>query len=496
MEGEDVHSTPPRIERLETGIAGLDRALGGGLPKGRSVLLTGATGTGKSVLLSEFIYRGITAYGQPGVFVACEEPPEAIRKNVASFGWDYAALESGGTEQLALLDAAPFKGELEMVETGDRYYSLMPLVETIAKTVERIKAERVALDGLPSLFDRYRSERAVRQMFLMLVQRLGDLGVTTLLSSSTKGGGSTLSEHGVEEFVADGIIELQQVPGELRTVRKLTIRKMRGLHYQSGTMEFVINSHGMEVFPRIPLKVGMAPELLAGRKSSGIPRLDDIMHGGFPDGHIALVSGNTGAGKTVLGLEFVHAGLQAGEPALVLTIEESREQLLHEARSFGWDLDTPHRENRLAFIDVPFSGMRADQILYQIVNKAQEVGAKRLVMDSISALISGGATQREVRLFLEQLVSLCKSQGITALLAYAISGAFGAAAGQLLGGSSITEARLSSIVDTIILLNYVERPDRVEKLLSVLKVRGSGHDPGIFRFDITDRGIEIGERVG
>ncbi len=484
---------PPQIERLETGITGLDRTLGGGLPKGRSVLVTGATGTGKSVLLSEFIYRGITAYGQPGVFVACEEPPEAIRLNVASFGWDYAALEAGGTEQLALLDAAPFKGELQMVESGE-HYSLVPLVETIAKTVERTKAERVALDGLPSLFDRFRSERAVRQMFLMLVQRLGDLGVTTLLSSPTTGNLSTLSEHGVEEFVADGIIELQQVPGELRSLRKLSIRKMRGLQYQSGTVEFVISDRGLEVFPRIPLKAGIAPELLTGRKSTGISRLDDIMHGGFPEGHIALASGNTGAGKTVLGLQFVHAGLQAGEPALVLTIEESREQLLHEARVFGWDLDTPHRENRLAFIDVPFSGMRPDQILYQIVNKAREIGAKRLVMDSISALISAGATQREVRLFLEQLVSLCKSEGITALLMYAISGAFGAAAGQLLGGSSITEARLSSIVDTIILLNYVERPDRVEKLLSVLKVRGSKHDPGIFRFDITDRGIEIGER--
>ncbi len=492
MEGE--HDSPPGIERLETGIVGLDRVLGGGLPSGRSVLVTGDTGTGKSVLLGEFLYRGVTRFGQPGVYVACEEPPEAIRQNVAGFGWDFAALEAGGTGQLALLDAAPFKGELEMIE-ADQHYSLTPLVETITGTVERMGAKRVAIDGMASLFDRFHSERAVRQAFLALVQRLDDLGVTTLLSSPTKGGRSVLSEHGLEEFAADGIIKLTQIAGELRTARMLSIDKMRGLNYQSGRVEFVINSNGLEVFPRIPLTSGVAPELLVGRKSSGIVKFDKILGGGFPTGHIVLVSGNSGSGKTVLGLQFIHAGTEAGEPGVILTIEESSAQLLHEAREFGWDLDAAHRENRLAFIDVPFSGMRADQILFQIVNKAREVGAKRLVMDSISALLSGGATQREVRLFLEQLVSFCKSEGITAVLNYAISGAFGAAAGQLLGGSSITEARLSSIVDTIILLNYVEQPDRVDKLMSVLKVRGSAHDPGIFRFNITDAGLEIGERM-
>ncbi len=491
MEGQPSR---PHLERLKTGVGGLDRALGGGLPKGRPVLITGETGTGKSVLLQEFIYRGITEYGQPGVLVACEETPENIRDNVASFGWDFAALEGAGTGQLALLDAAPFKGELEMVE-ADQHYSLTPLVETIARTVEQIGAERVAIDGLDSLFERFRSERAVRQMFLMLTQHLADLGVTTLLSAPTSGGRSVLSEHGLEQFVADGIIDLWQLPGELRMVRKLSIRKLRGLDYQSGIVEFQINSHGLEVFPRIPLKSGMAPELLKGRKSSGIARLDELLGGGFPEGHMVLISGGTGSGKTVVGLQFITAGLAAGEPAVMLTIEESREQLLHEARTFGWDLDTPHRENRLVFVDVPFSGMRVDRILYEIVNKVHEVGAKRLVMDSISALISAGATQREVRLFLEQLVSFCKSEGITAILTYAISGAFGAAAGQLLGGSAITEARLSSIVDAIILLNYVEQPDRVDKLMSVLKVRGSRHDPGIFRFEITDKGIELGERV-
>ncbi len=485
--------SPPQIERLKTGIAGLDLTLGGGLPKGRAVLVTGETGTGKSVLLNEFVYRGVTQYGQPGVLVACEEPPEAVRQNVAGFGWDYAALESGGTGQLALLDAAPFKGELEVVE-AEQQYDLTPLIDTIVRTIERLKAERVAIDGLASLFERLHSERSVRQMFLLLTQRLGDLGVTTLLSAPMKGGRSVLSEHAIEEFVADGIIELGQLPGELRTIRKLSIRKMRGLDYQSGVVEFLINDDGLEVFPRIPLKPGMAPELLTARKSSGIPGLDDLLGGGgYPEGHTALVSGNSGSGKTVLGLHFIRAGLQAGEPAVVLTVEESREQLLQEARNFGWDLDTPHRENRLAFVDVPFSGMRADQILYQFANKAHEVGAKRLMMDSISALISGGATQREVRLFLEQLVSFCKAEGITAFLTYAISGAFGAAAGELLGGSAITEARLSSIVDTIILLNYVEQSDRVDKMMSVLKVRGSDHDPGIFRYAITDRGFEIGE---
>ncbi len=490
MDGEHAKS-PPAVERLDTGIAGFDRVLGGGLPRGYSLLVAGESGTGKTVLLNEFLYRGMTRLDEPGVLVTCEEPADAIRRHVAGFGWDYPALEAAG--KLAIVDVSPSPHELVTVELNERY-SLAPLLAIIEGEVQRLGARRVAIDNLTNLFVRFRSEAAVRDLFHQLTARLQALGVTSFISAERHDGRSALSEHHLEEFVAEGVVVLGQSPGELRTVRRLSITKLRGLNYQSGLVEFQIDAHGLEVFPRIPLKTGMAPEALTERVSSGIGKMDGLLHGGFPRGHVILLSGGTGSGKTVFGLQFVQAGLAAGESAIVVSVEESREQLLHEARNFGWDLAAAREQGRLAFIDVPFSGMRTDQILYQIVNKAGEIGAKRLVMDSISALVSSGATQREVRLFLEQLVSFCKAEGITALLTYAISGAFGAAAGQLLGGTAITEARLSSIVDAIILLNYVEHADRVDKLMSVLKVRGSPHDPGIYRFEITGHGIEIGEK--
>ncbi|SCZ58403.1 ATPase domain-containing protein [Thiohalomonas denitrificans] len=483
MEGQ----SPPVVQRLETGIAGFDRVLGGGLPKGRSVLINGESGTGKSVLLNEFIYHGVTRFNQPGVIIACEEPPEAIRLNVGGFGWDYAALESGGTEQLALLDLAPFHGELESVEAEEQC-SLIPLVDTIIRTVERLKAERVAIDGMASLFDRFASQRAVRHAFLLLSQRLGDRGVTTLFSCSKVDGSSAISKYGLEEFIADGVVELSKVPGERRTVRQLVVHKLRGLDYLSGRVEFEISKNGLEVFPLIPLLERVAGVHLDTRKAFGIPPFDAMLRGGLPEGHVALISGNTGAGKSTFGLHFVQAGLQAGEASVYVSIEEAGAQLQVAAGSFGWDFSAAERQGRLLFIDVPFADIRSDQVLYQIVNGVNRIGAKRLVVDSISALLSIGMNARQHRLFMEQLVSFCKSQGITVVLLYAVGGAFGVPEAPV----AITAARFSSVVDAIILSRSMERHYHLERMLSIVKMRGSGFDSRQFHYEITEHGIEIG----
>ncbi len=488
MEGQ---SPPPAVQRLETGIAGFDRVLGGGLPKGRSVLIQGETGTGKSVLLNEFIYRGVTRFNQSGVIVACEEPPEAIRLNVGGFGWDYAALESGGTEQLALLDSAPFHGELEIIQ-ADENYSLTPLVDTIVRTVERLKAERVAVDGMASLFERFGSQRAVRHAFLLLTQRLGDLGVTTLFSCPMVEGSSVVSKQGLEEFIADGVVELSKIPGERRTVRQLLVHKLRGLSYLSGRVEFEITGDGLEVFPLIPLGERVAGVHLDRRKAFGIPPFDAMLRHGLPEGHVALFSGNTGAGKSTFGLHFVQAGLQAGEASVYVSIEEAGAQLQVSAGSFGWDFAAAKQQGRLRFIDVPFSDIRSDQVLYQIVNGVNELGARRLVVDSISALLSIGMSAREHRLFMEQLVSFCKSQGITVVLLYAVGGAFGIPEAPAV----ITEARFSSVVDAIILLRSMERHYHLERMVSIVKMRGSGFDSRQYHYAITDHGVEMGNPYG
>ncbi len=485
----DEHGTfPPPIGRLESGIPGLDRILGGGLPKGRSLLVTGETGTGKTVLLNEFLYRGITQYGEPGVLVSCEESADDIRRNVAGFGWDYPALEASG--QLAVIDVSPSLHELVTVEVNE-HYSLTPLLEIIAGTVERLGAHRVAIDSLGSLFVRYRSETAVRELFHQLTHRLKGLGVTALLSGERHAGRSLLSEHGLEEFVAEGLIELSKTPGELRTVRQMVIHKLRGLSYQSGQVEFAIEASGLEVFPRIPLEARVAPVTLETRKGFGIDPFDALLRGGLPEAHVALFSGNAGAGKSTFGLHFVRAGIETGEAGVYVTIEESSAQLRLVARHYGWDLAAAEREGRLQFIDVPFSDIRPDQVLYQVVNAARALGARRLVLDSISALLSIGMSAREHRLFLEQLIGFCKTEGITVVLLYAVGGAFGLAEAPV----AITQARLSSIVDAIVLLRATERPQGLERQLSVVKVRGSDHDSAPYRYHIANQGIVIDGRL-
>ncbi len=478
------------IARMPTGIAGLDQVLGGGAPAGRAILVAGESGTGKTVLLNEFLYRGMTQFNEPGLFVTCEEPAEDIRRNVAGFGWDYAELEAAG--KLAIADISPSASDMVTVENES--YSFEPLLNIIGGLVESLHARRIAIDNLANLFLRYQSESAVRQLFHQLTLRLKERGLTSMISAERSvGGESLLSKRGLEEFVADGVIELTQTPGRHRYNRWLRIRKLRGVNYQTAQMQFVITERGMEVFPPIPLEKPLSKSKPAARQAFGIPKLDAMIEGGLPAGHIALFSGNTGTGKSAFALHFTATGLAAGDACVYVTLEEPGAQLIQNAEQFGWPFAEAQRKGRLVFLEVPMSDVRTDQLLYQIVNLVRQTGARRLIIDSLSGLERAIPQREELRDFLEQLVRFCKMEEITSVMTYAAPAVFGATRGQLMATVSVTEAQLSSIVDAIFLLRFVEQEQGVINLLNVLKVRSSAHDRHIYEYSITKQGVVIGE---
>ncbi|SCZ62143.1 ATPase domain-containing protein [Thiohalomonas denitrificans] len=477
------------LPRMETGIAGLDRALEGGLPAGRVVLISGESGTGKTVFVNEFIYRGISRYGQPGVFVTFEEPPAEIAANVRGFGWDYGRLVDEG--RLAFVDAG--MGDRTLSVELDQHYDLAPVIARIRAAVERIGAKRVAVDSMGNLFGRLGSSCAIRNLFHNLCLELKALGVTTLITAE-RGDGKRQTRFGVEEYVADGVIDLSMAPGQQETLRKIVVRKLRGTHYRSGNIQYTIGADGITVFAKIPVDRSFTATRADVRKRFEIPGFDSLLDGGLPEGHIALISGNTGTGKTSFALHFVKAGIDAGEPCVYVALEEPSAQLRRTGESYGWDMMALERSGLLTFIDIPLIDIVPDQVLYGIAEAVEATGARRIVLDSISSLESATLSSEQVRQFMVQLNEFCKSRSVTCVAPYLNPDVFGATQGQLLGQTATSDMRLSSVVDAVVLLRYVERGQRVKRLVHVLKLRGSNHDNAIYMYRLSDGGVIIGEQ--
>lgn len=481
----DTRRSPSRsktVQRVSTGIRGLDEVLYGGLPQGRAVAIGGQPGTGKTILCAEFVYRGASERDEPGVLVTFEEPTAHLLENLGSFGWDIPGLVEAG--RLAIVDAS--LSELSETEELDEHYSLAPVWARIRHALDRIGARRIAVDGLSSVFDRLGSRRAVRELFFRLCEDLGRLGVTSLISVEERGHYAYAAEADVVHFVADGLILLEMRFGQQQVVRSLTVKKLRGASYRSARVDFAFDEAGIVVFPKVPLDRHLARTSLRRRASTGVESLDQILGGGIPDGHVMLLSGNTGTGKTLTSLGFLHAGLEVGEPGVFVALDEAAEQLRRTASARRMSLARFERQGRLALLDAPLIDLYPDKLLYEIVTAAKRTGARRLVFDSLSSLESATMNYDDVREFVYQLVELAKSRGITCMLTFLMPQI--SAEGDVLAA---TDLRLSSVVDGIILMRYAQREHEVIRQMHVLKLRASKHERRIFEYRIERSRIRI-----
>ncbi len=477
------------VEKVFTGIRGLDEVLMGGVPKGRATLITGGTGTGKTVILNEFLYRGITQFKENGVYVAFEEDKKDIIKNVKGFGWNYASLIA--QKKLAFVDAGALK---EMTFESGQNYDLSPLIERVRYAINKVKARRLVIDGLDNLFSRFQNKDAVRQALYQIVAELKSSGVTMLMTAEKLGSDKGLSRYGVEEFVADGVIEIELIKGQQQFLRRMFVVKFRGTGFRSGIIEFEITNQGLLVYPKIPVENLIAKTDYQVRKSFGIKGLDDILVGGIPQGHLVLVSGNTGTGKTMFGMHFLKQGISEGENAVFVALEEPVEQVKKTALAHGCDFNRYEKVGKVSFVTTNLIDISNDKLLYQIISAVEGINAKRVLVDSISTLLSATMSEEQVRQFLLQLSRYFKAKGITCIMNCLSPVSFGAERGQLLSGLVTNEMRLSSVTDGIIMLLFVERGQKIRKLLTVLKMRGSQHSKEIFSYEIEKGGIKIGEK--
>ncbi len=466
------------VEKLETGIAGFDLISNGGLPKSRTTLVAGTAGSAKTVLAAQFLAEGIKKHDEAGVFVTFEEPPRDIRRNMKGFGWDIEAWEADG--KWAFVDASPDPAE-EVRVSGD--YDLGALLARIEHAIRKVDAKRLAMDSLGAIFSRLADSATVRSELFRIASAVKEMGVTALLTAERTEEYGEIARFGVEEFVADDVIILRNVLEEEKRRRTIEILKFRGTTHQKGEFPFVVvPREGIIVVPLSAIQLKQKSSTV--RINSGVPELDGLCGGGFFRDSIILVSGATGTGKTLMATQFMAGGLLNEERSLLFAFEESREQLFRNAAGWGIDFAHMEKEKKLKVLCAYPETSSLEDHLIRMKQAMDEFKPKRVGVDSLSAL-ERTSTLKGFREFVIGLTSFIKHQEV--------AGLFTSTTPSLVGGTSITEAHISTITDSIILLRYVEMFGEMRRGITVLKMRGSMHDKEIREYTIDAKGMRIGQ---
>ena len=459
------------LAKCPTGIQGLDEITGGGLPKGRPTLVCGAAGCGKTLLAMEFLLRGILDYDEPAVFVAFEETAEELTQNVRSLGFDLDELEAQG--KLLIDHVHVERSEIE--ETGE--YNLDGLFIRLGLSIDSIGAKRVVLDTLETLFSGFSNTAILRAELRRLFRWLKDKGVTAIITGER--GENSLTRHGLEEYVSDCVILLDHRVDQNISTRRLRIVKYRGTAHGTNEYPFLIDDDGISVIPITSL--GLTHEASNERISTGIPRLDTMLDGGFYRGTSVLISGTAGTGKTSIGAHFAAAACQRGERCLYLAFEESPSQIIRNMRSIGLDL-APHVDSGLLRIHSSRPTLHGLELhLTTIHHEVDRFGAQVVVVDPITNFLSAGSN-REVNSLLMRIIDLLKARQITAIFNSLTSGGY---------DEESTQVGVSSLMDTWFLLRMVEGNGERNRVLYVLKSRGMAHSNQVREFLLTGEGIEL-----
>ena len=461
--------------KIPSGIPGFDRISFGGIPKKKTTLLAGTSGSGKTVFVAQFLYKGIVENNENGVFVTFEETPNEIINNLSGFNWDIKNLIS--KKKWSFVDFSP--SPTEEFESGA--YDLGAMLYRLEYAIKKIKAKRVVLDSISSLFTRYQDASMVRRELYRISRKLKDIGVTSIITAERPTEGNEIARYGVEEFVTDNVILLHNRLSPLgRRDRTIDILKFRGTSHETSESPIIVNETGLHVFPR------PNPELTGKgyrtRIKTGIPVMDKMLNGGVYKNSTTLLSGPSGTGKTVSGMHFILEGARNGEKCLFIEFEESPEQLFRNARSFGWELEKYVKNGVVQLISHYPEDLKAEQYLGVIQRLVLTFKAKRVVLDSLSAL-ERIYSKEKFREFVIGLNAFLKMNNCTSLLTNTTS--------ELTAINQITETHLSTATDNIILMKYVDINGKMKRILTILKQRGSGHDKHLTEYEITKAGLRL-----
>jgi circadian clock protein KaiC len=451
----------PDQDLVKTGIRGLDVVLPGGIPRGNVIVVEGAAGTGKTTLGLEFVYRGAREFDEPGLVVLFEVAPDKLIRDAAGFGWNLPELERAGRLRIIFTTREVFYREMQQSDS------------LLLDEARQIGARRVFIDGLPHTPE-VNGIRDPREQFHVLAEGLHRERLTALMTLDVLAQEEArLATMVPEELVADTIILLRREPMSRAVQRSLEVVKSRGQDYQMGRHSFrILDGRGLEVFRRVQAPRGLSRDRAAAfdpttRVTTGVPGLDEIVNGGYFLGSTTLVVGISGAGKSVMALQYMAEGARRGERGLMLTLDEPTPQVLRNAVSLGLDLPGAVERGLVEVWYDPPQEIDVDRHFHDIEERVQRLKPRRVVIDSLSTYGSSlGSEGRAFRDFFHALVALMKEHQIAAVYNHENA--------QFLGMSSMMgDFSLSSLVDNILLLNWVELGDTFRLGLTVAKMRAN-----------------------
>ena len=459
------------IAKVPSGIAGLDDITKGGLPRGRTTLVCGAAGCGKTLFALEFLVNGARNQKEPGVFLAFEETAQELAQNAASLGFD---IEDLVARKLMVIDFVKLDRS-EIQEAGE--YDLEGLFVRIAHAMDSVKAKRVVLDTLEALFAGFKDEALLRSELRRLFRWLKDRGVTSVVTAEQ--GEGKLTRYGIEEYVSDCVISLDNRVVDQVSTRRMRIVKYRGTAHGANEYPFLIDEHGFSVLPVTSL--GLDYDVSTERVSTGVAALDDMLDGGgYYRGSSILVSGTAGTGKSSLAALFAEASCRRKERALYFALEESGAQVCRNMRSIGLDLEAWLTKGMLRIQAARPTVFGLEQHLVTIHKLIEEFGPRAIVIDPISSLITTG-NAGEVKSMLVRLFDFLKMKQITCVVT------------SLTPTSDFeeTEIGISSLIDTWFQVRDIEIAGERTRGLYLVKSRGMGHSNQVREFVITSHGVDL-----
>jgi len=463
------------VSRCRTGISRLDELLGSGIPLGSSLLIAGVAGTGKTVLLLEFIYRGALA-GEKGIVFSFEETEERLRATARGLGWD--------------LDREIERGMIQVVFIPQPNILVEGHLLMMQERIESMRAKRVAVDSVSVILHKIKDAQISREKMFQLASIVQNVQAVGFLATDIPYGTNQVSRFGVEETVVDGVILLSAVEEALERQRYLEVYKLRNTAHLKGRHNLIIGKGGLNIFPRYIPDVAAEenpPSVEIGRfLSSGVPGLDDLLGGGFLKRSITLVSGSAGTGKTTIGMQFLLGGAETQEPGVYVTVEEGEAQILNTADALGLPLRNAVEAGLIEIVYLSRHHVRAAQFPSILTEKVKILRAQRLVLDSASHLMRS-ADSDDLRQLLYKLAVNLKATGVTAIFTLESQSMFST--------ESSTDRELSPIADNLLMLRYIREQGALESTMTVVKTRGTAHDRATHILEIGKGGMRIGPKA-